>query len=332
MDPLQTRAFDEAVGLTNRSVQTVTSTILRPISEADGETAIEIPIENDEPQSSKLLVSLQDAKAGSSNLTAANHETAASRVLGIVELLENIFQMLLDEGRYTGLLYYLPRVNRFWKAVIDNNTSFQKSLFFIPWEEHDYLYPEYGGMFNPFLRNLCFKKNGQPDEQPEPGCDYDFGPAPAHEDETDSDNGSWVADDPRAKIFFEFNWRKVEKNPKFMREDASWRRMLPAQPPRREIWNVYRPSGLLLNESKRRYLRAPFRELEPEWPWRTKLLGDIYKDVLFSEEDPCCLRTRTMIRSSERYDIVIEINVQKKEVNTIEDVRNILKSPLPCCR
>jgi hypothetical protein len=241
----------------------------------------------------QTLVSLQDAKSDCSTPAAKTFESAASLVLTVVELLENIFR----ESTLLDLLCRLQRVNRFWKAVIDNSKIIQKALFFVPWEENEY--PERSPYFNPLMQRICYRDF----KTMESKCASEFGPVRPKDDETGSDNGSWDSDED-VFLFREFDWQKVAKDPRFTRKDASWRKMLPVQPPVREIWFVYRSHS---HGDTCHYERETHTRKKEAGG---KRIGATYDDILFWEADPYCTRTRTMIRSSERYGAILSINVQ----------------------
>jgi len=194
-----------------------------------------------------------------------------------------------------------------WKNVIDNNQYIQHHLFFTPWGDYNYLHLH--GMINPFLRYLAFKEG---EDKGGPGCNYDFGPAAKKSEDEDTDDdgdqAEWEPDfDPVAH--YEFNWRRVKADPRFVYERASWRRMLPIQPPKREVWNLVRPGGEFGEEKRARKIGEKGRRM-----------GEIYKDVVGLEKDVCCVRTRTFLRSSERYWAIAEINVEIKPWDSEEDV------------
>jgi hypothetical protein len=264
----------------------------------------------------QTLVSLQDAKSDCSTPAAKTYESAASRVLTVVELLENIFR----ESTLLDLLCRLQRVNRFWKAVIDDSTFIQKALCFMPWEENKY--PERSPEFNPLMWRICYRDI----KAIESGCLYDFGPAPPNDDETSSDDGGWDSDE-EISSFREFDWRKVAQDPRYTRKDASWRKMLPVQPPVRDIWYVYRwhtrchSLGDTIDGARERYIR----KIEVGG----KRIGATYDDVLFWEAEPYCTRTRTMIRSSERYGAILSINVQIETSDAENDPKEDKGAAIP---
>ena len=69
------------------------------------------------------------------------------------------------------------------------------------------------------------------------------GPEPKTDENEDTDNDADEAGwDPDSAIerWFRFNWQRVEADPRFMYQSASWRRMLPLQPITMTIWNMFR--------------------------------------------------------------------------------------------
>ena len=150
---------------------------------------------------------------------------------------------------------------------------------------------------NPFLSLLSYSD----DEEPEPGCFYNWGGV-----------GDFQKDED-LRVFYELNWRKIEKDERFMRPEASWRRMLFMQPPPWEIDNYYREAGSYM-DSKRTSGAYPSDEKNPT------RLGKAYANILKSESDKRCLRTRTMLQSSDSYIIALATNIQIKPIDTEEDM------------
>lgn len=74
-------------------------------------------------------------KLQSLTLVPISGDSAAHKLFGTVELLE----LILESCTYRDLLCHLPRVNSTWKAIIDENKFIQQHLFFLPWQENDYI-------------------------------------------------------------------------------------------------------------------------------------------------------------------------------------------------
>ena len=223
----------------------------------------------------------------------------STSVFSTIELLTQI----LEDCAAHDLLCHLPRVNSTFKCIIDNNQSIQKRLFFIPLEVKDEDEDEdedYYGIvvakfrINPFLKYLAYRKGAKIEE----GCDYNFGPKPPTqwmiESGADlSPNEQWGFDpDDKVKKYLEFDWDKVISDERFLRKEASWKRMLPVQPSWREIWNH---SG-----------DSDGREVRPNGQ---KMLGKTWESVKIRKNNPCCSRLRTFIRSSEWFGVVVMTNV-----------------------
>jgi hypothetical protein len=120
--------------------------------------------------------------------------SAAHQLLHIPLILENIILHLSIRD----ILVNAQRVNQTWRSIISSYTSIQRALFLKPWATSDITPPE--SMLNPLLEELF------PIWFRDRGCRW-----PA---ETGLD---WSSD--------------VEKMRIFMRKEASWRQMLPVQPP-----------------------------------------------------------------------------------------------------
>lgn len=166
----------------------------------------------------------------------------------------------------------------------------------------------------PSLRRLDYSG-----EEAEPGCDMDYGPGP----DGDSDDEDWAGgdfcEDNNCIIKSELHWRKIEKDDRFMRREASWRRMLPMHPMPPEILNYHREDG---SHGEGRMTSS----LYPNGKGVPRTLGEIYDDVLRYETEKRCLRTRTLLRTSERYIIALQMNVEIKPVNSDEDVKEHVNS------
>jgi len=214
--------------------------------------------------------------------------------------------MILKYCTVETLLIDASRVNKAWKSVIDINKNIQHWLYLQPWCEDDYFYRY--AKINPFLSRFSYTG----DDIREPGCFYDWGPGPdGGSDDEDWHGGDWRADE-EFRVYNELNWRKIERDERFMRPEASWRRMLPMLPPPRAIWNYCREAGSVLEDKRTRYSdRSSIMH-----PTR---LGELYTDVLSLEADRCCQRTRTVLRTSERYHIALYINVKFKPIDSEED-------------
>ena len=252
------------------------------------------------------------ASLGKATITNAplTTPTAMSRVLNTYELLD----LILSKCQLWDLLVRLPRVSRTFNNVIANNQYIQHFLFFTPWGPHDYLYAY--GLINPFIQFLEFKKG---EDRGERHPIYDFGPGPKkseNEDtDDDGDDADWEVDWPEPLYYYEFNWERVKSDKRFMFERASWKRMLAIQPPKREVWNIVRMRGEFSDSQRARKIGA-----------KGRLLGDIFQDILVQEAAVDCLRTKTYVRSSERYLAMLAVDVTLKpldeEDNAVrEDVR-----------
>ena len=256
--------------------------------------------------------STSPARSFTTTLTAkefSNSEyiSPSTSVFSTIELLTQI----LEDCAAHDLLCHLPRVNSTFKCIIDNNQSIQKRLFFIPLEvkDEDEDEDDYGIVvakfrINPFLKYLAYRKGAKIEE----GCDYNFGPKPPTQWMIESgaslspgDSGDFNADD-KVKRYLEFDWDKVVSDERYLREGASWKRMLPVQPSWREIWNHNH------GDTYGRYVR----------PKDQKILGKIWEFVKSRRDNPCVRRLRTFIRSSDWYGVVVMTNVDVWENDTVE--------------
>ncbi|KAF4629508.1 hypothetical protein G7Y89_g8638 [Cudoniella acicularis] len=232
---------------------------------------------------------------------------ATNRALNTIELLEQILENCL----FTDLLTRLPRVSSTWKRVIDNNKYIQQHLFFTPWDKGDY--PNRSRQINPYIQFFAFKQG----DKWAGGEMHKWGPAPKKSEDEDTDDDAddadwdseWWPNCP--DIFYQINWPLIESDPRFRYEKASWRRMLPIQPPKREVWTFYRKKEYVLEVKWMRSIRE-----------KGKLLGEIYEDVVLLEQDPLCLWVNSYVRSNERYGAMTQIDVDLKPLPkeyTVED-------------
>lgn len=112
----------------------------------------------------------------------------------------------------------------------------------------------------------------------------------------------------------EFSWDKLKRDDKFMREGASWKRMLPHQPPTREVYHLNREEGEYLRDSHVCSKHSPTEE--------GRRIGDIWDDIRLYEEQANCMRIRTFMRSPgavKRNRITIETSIDVMPVNDEED-------------
>lgn len=216
----------------------------------------------------------------------------STKVFTTIELLTKVLESCYPQD----LLCNLSRVNSTFKNIIDTNRSIQQRLFFIPCDTDGTPTPASEFKINPFWKKLAYKRS----VRRQSGCDYDLGPRPATQEMIDeglvlTDDADTRPDD-RVKTYMEFNWKRIAQDERFTREEASWKRMLPAQPSSREIWNHF--GGRV---------DAGFgREVRP----KMKLLGKTWESVKIRRDNPCCTRLRTFLRSSQRFGIVVMTNVE----------------------
>ncbi|KAH7008894.1 hypothetical protein EDB80DRAFT_717640 [Ilyonectria destructans] len=242
------------------------------------------------------------AKKGLNN---TEYISASAHVFSMAELLTQI----LEGCAAHDLLCHLPRVNSTFNDIINNNKSIQQKLFFTPLQENGIptLVSEFE--INPFLKYLAFEEGAKVKE----GCDYDWGPGPITqemiEDGDDlSSNDMGFASDDEVETYLEFDWDKVVGDERFLREEASWKRMLPVQPPSREVWNS---SGGRVDGGYGREVR----------PKSVKMLGKTWESVKIRRDNPCCTRLRSFIRSSERFGVVLMTNVDIWNNTTEEQIQ-----------
>lgn len=124
-----------------------------------------------------------------------------------------LLKLNLESCTYRDLLYRLVRINKTWKAIIDESKYIQQHLFFLPWQENDY--PWRWGQFNPFMFLLAYQRG----EDSAPGCCYDFGVS--DEEEVASEDEGWIFEEHNREIRMEFNWDKIKQDERFMREGTS---------------------------------------------------------------------------------------------------------------
>jgi len=130
-------------------------------------------------------------------------------------------------------------------------------------------------------------------------------------EDSDSETDDGRSDD-NITIFLEFDWERILGDERFMREEASWRRMLVSQPPAREAWNHNREAGESLYGVHARRVNSKEE--------RGKRIGITCEDVRRVRANPNCERVRTRIRSSERFGVVVLVNVDVKPIDSEEDM------------
>jgi hypothetical protein len=109
-----------------------------------------------------------------------------------------------------------------------------------------------------------------------PGCCYDFGMG--DEEEVSSEDEGWIFEEHNREIWMEFNWDKIKQDERFTREGASWTRMLPQQPPTRELWFLYREEGDKGEESRGNSVRIMYPPTADG-----KGIGETWNDVRWYE-------------------------------------------------
>ena len=113
-------------------------------------------------------------------------------------------------------------------------------------------------------------------------------------------------EDPSAEVLIEIDWAKVRSEEVFGRAEASWQRMLPVQPLVPEVWYVHRDVGYWGNvEEERRDVYRPEGD--------GKRLGALYGTVGGLEADEWTIRTRTMVVTSQRYGLMIVVNILRAD-------------------
>ena len=228
---------------------------------------------------------------------------------------------LILENCATLDLLHLVRVNSTFKEIISTSKTIQQKLFFLPCEDNTTATEDFE--INPFMQHLAIDKN----KYVPPGCDYDWGPAARLQedidagDDCDSMLGGHSADEDPI-VYQEIDWDRIAADPRFMREDASWKRMLVSQPPCREVWNVYKQPGDWLSGRDAQEGRNVKRKTEGGLR-----LGDIWEGVHRARENVTLERLRTFVRSSERFGVVVIVNVDIKPINTDEDFDRHMKAP-----
>lgn len=261
----------------------------------------------DDSQSSLVcgskLTSSHSSLPPTSKAVGEDMTAACARVFGTVELLTTILKFCTLKT----LLITGPRVNRTWKSIIDNNKNIQHHLFFQPFGYDDYVHRWIE--INPFLRKISYARG----EEIEEGCDWDWGPGVDGDSDDEDWNGGPHRYDAKMKIKREIDWRKIESDERFMREEASWRWMLPVQPPAREIFNFYRNSTSFQESDL-------LRVLNPHGRGHPTTLGQLHGTLSSIDGHQSCLRTRTWIRTSERWIISLQVNVDVKPISCEEDL------------
>lgn len=145
------------------------------------------------------------------------------------------------------------------------------------------------------------------------------------QDESNSDNASlFVGSDEDAnrpegpshadwdpELRYELDWSKITLDPRYSQENASWRRMIPVQPRIQIVFDYGRPGGKW---------REPFYDRDSrKQAFFKQRLGKIYTEVALLEENPCTLRTKTVIRGSRRFGRVLAIMTDIKPVDSSSD-------------
>jgi len=242
---------------------------------------------------------------------------ASTRVLTIVEILAQILESCASLD-----LLHLARVNSTFKDVISNNKIIQEKLFFQPRDVLPSATEDFE--INPVMQHLAFDG----DQDIAPGCDYDWGPSPlAPEDMEESANsdsyhrdsmyGGWTPDD-NPTVFLEIDWERISADPRYTRENASWKRMLVSQPPSREVWNINKPTGYTDGTTS----RDVKKKVEGG-----KRIGSTWEDVQKMRPHPFVERLRTLVRSSERFGVAVIINVDVARIDTDEEFERYCKAP-----
>jgi len=189
--------------------------------------------------------------------------------------------------------------------VIDSNAYIQKSLFFTPWGPKDHQ-PRYLQL-NPYIKCLAYDEN----ERWPIGRTINSGPAAKKTEQEDTDDDAEEAGwypDRWIQRWHAFDWPRIESDPRFMYEKASWRRMLPIQPPKTTVWQIWRAKVGMREQKLCRSIRQ-----------KGQLLGEIYEDVVTLEKDPLCSQTSTFVRSSERYGAMMQIDIDIKQLERDDD-------------
>ena len=243
---------------------------------------------------------------------------SARTVFTTVELVTRILESCAAPD-----LIRLILVNNTFKDIISTNKTIQQKLFFVPLEEYRAMTDDFD--INPFLRLLAIGK----DQNVPSGCDFDYGPAPVRQEELDyvaehggGENSSQDGDrqeDTNPTVFLEFDWERISSDPRFMLEKASWKRMLVSQPPSREVWNSHREDGELNEGESARDVQR--KEIGG------KRIGSTWNDVDRMKKNPNCKRLRTFVRSSERFGVVVIVNVEVRPINTEEDFKRYCNNP-----
>jgi hypothetical protein len=104
----------------------------------------------------------------------------------------------------------------------------------------------------------------------------------------------------------EINWNKITNKPIFLRENVSWRRMLPIQFPIKDDWYISRGVGDPVEVIRKGLESTPLG-------WRP--LSPLFDDIRSMESDPSCLRTRTqLLQSEESGDLTLCISFLLKPI------------------
>jgi hypothetical protein len=245
-------------------------------------------------------ISSEDEQQTSVTKSAEEHQSATARVLETYELLE----MILCQSDPRDVLCYAQRVSCFWRDVIKNSQQIRKLLWFKPWTKDEH--PENRNIVNPFI--LSFFLRNQDECNKDEDCLFCEGEEDFNEDKA---HPNW---DP--EMFYEIDWSKVKEDPRYSRKNASWRRMLLVQPGIRLFFEYHREEGEFLGPWGMQATTAGTSGRVV-----ARRLGPIYTEVALLHENPCTLRTRTVIRPSIRFGHVIAINTNIKPIDTYPDIK-----------
>jgi hypothetical protein len=244
-------------------------------------------------------ISPEDEQQTAVTKPAEEHQSATAKVLETYELLE----MILCQSAPRDVLCYAQRVSCLWRDVIKNCQQIRKLLWFKPWAKDEL--PKNRNIVNPFI--LSFFLRDQDECNNDEDCLFCEGEEDFNEDEA---HPNW---DP--EMFYEIDWSKIKEDPRYGQKNASWRRMLLVQPWIQLFFEYYRDEGECLGPLGFRRTRAGTRGRVV-----VRQLGPIYTEVALLHENPCTLRTRTVIRPSIRHGHVIAINTKIKPIDTYPDV------------
>jgi len=248
--------------------------------------------------------------------TKPDNETATSRVLNTHELLENILLYVPPAS----LLCHTQRVCYLWRDIIRTSKPLQQALFFRPYPQADRKETSY--KVNPLLLSRLSAPRSDTDTE----CYYNLGPRnrghPSRlrprgrslsSEDIDLEN-DYPLGDSSAKVLMEIDWGKLRSDEVFGRAEASWLQMLPVQPLVPDVWYIHRNSGYWGRDvqEERRDMHRPEGD--------GKRLGDLYRTVRELEDDEWTVRTRTMIVTSQRYGLMVVLNIWRVDGEYTGDV------------